>query len=168
MVFGAILPGISSGVFCVAFGIYEKLINSVLHFFRDIKKHSKFLFPILVGVFIGVLVFSNLLKIVFMNFRVPTSFAFMGLILGTLPIVVKQAMNVPDGKIVSHKLSANKNRPFWQFSFSHTMCLILALSFSIYMAVLEVGFAGPTPTVDFRYLIFVGFVMSAGIVIPRC
>ena len=27
---GAILPGISSGVLCVIFGIYEKLLNSVL------------------------------------------------------------------------------------------------------------------------------------------
>ena len=29
---GAILPGISSGVLCVIFGIYEKLVNSVLNF----------------------------------------------------------------------------------------------------------------------------------------
>ena len=34
---GAILPGISSGVFCVIFGIYEKLLNSILYFFKDIK-----------------------------------------------------------------------------------------------------------------------------------
>ena len=26
---GAILPGISSGVFCVIFGIYEKLLDSI-------------------------------------------------------------------------------------------------------------------------------------------
>jgi len=30
---GAILPGISSGVLCVAFGIYEKLVDSVIGFF---------------------------------------------------------------------------------------------------------------------------------------
>ena len=34
---GAILPGISSGVLCVIFGIYEKLVNSVLNFFKDTK-----------------------------------------------------------------------------------------------------------------------------------
>ena len=34
---GAILPGISSGVLCVIFGIYEKLLNSVLGFFKNIK-----------------------------------------------------------------------------------------------------------------------------------
>ena len=35
---GAILPGISSGVLCVIFGIYEKLIDSVLNFFKSPKK----------------------------------------------------------------------------------------------------------------------------------
>ena len=30
---GAILPGISSGVLCVIFGIYEKLLDSILNFF---------------------------------------------------------------------------------------------------------------------------------------
>ena len=35
---GAILPGISSGVLCVAFGIYDKLLDSVLNFFKDISK----------------------------------------------------------------------------------------------------------------------------------
>ena len=39
---GAILPGISSGVLCVIFGIYEKLVNSVLNFFKDIKNNLKF------------------------------------------------------------------------------------------------------------------------------
>ena len=44
---GAILPGISSGVLCVVFGIYEKLIDSILGFFKDIKGNFKFLFPLL-------------------------------------------------------------------------------------------------------------------------
>lgn len=30
---GAILPGVSSGVLCVIFGIYENLVNSVLRNF---------------------------------------------------------------------------------------------------------------------------------------
>lgn len=44
---GAILPGISSGVLCVVFGIYEKLIDSILGFFKDINGNLKFLLPLL-------------------------------------------------------------------------------------------------------------------------
>ena len=47
---GAILPGISSGVICVIFGIYESLLNCVLNFFKNIKQNFKFLFPIVLGV----------------------------------------------------------------------------------------------------------------------
>ena len=41
---GAIVPGVSSGVLCVIFGIYEKLLDSVLNFFKEIKNNIK-LFP---------------------------------------------------------------------------------------------------------------------------
>ena len=44
---GAILPGLSSGVLCV---IYETLVDSILGFFKDIKKNLKFLLPIFIGV----------------------------------------------------------------------------------------------------------------------
>jgi len=115
---GAILPGISSGVFCVAFGIYEKLVDSILNFFKDIKGNTKFLFPILFGAFVGILIFSNILKFVFVNFNIPTSFAFMGLILGSLPLVIKKS-------------------EITEISISHIMCLIVTLSLSIYLATLE-------------------------------
>ena len=62
---GAILPGISSGVLCVIFGIYETLIDSVLNFFKSPKKYFKFLLPLILGEIIGVILFGNLLKTLF-------------------------------------------------------------------------------------------------------
>lgn len=41
---GAILPGISSGVLLVVFGLYETLIDKVLHFFKNPKKIFAFCF----------------------------------------------------------------------------------------------------------------------------
>ena len=46
---GAIIPGISSGVLCVIFGIYETLLNSILNFFKDWKTNIKFLTPFILG-----------------------------------------------------------------------------------------------------------------------
>ena len=62
---GAILPGISSGVLCVVFGIYEKLLDSVLNFFKNIKENFKFIFPIALGGISGVILFGNLLNYLF-------------------------------------------------------------------------------------------------------
>lgn len=49
---GAILPGVSSGVFCVIFGIYEDLVYSITNIFKDFKNNIKFLLPIGLGVFV--------------------------------------------------------------------------------------------------------------------
>ena len=50
---GAILPGISSGVICIAFGIYEKLIDSVLGLFTSFKKNFTFILPYFCGAIIN-------------------------------------------------------------------------------------------------------------------
>ena len=86
MGFGAILPGVSSGVFCVIFGIYEKLVNSIINFFKDFKTNFLFLFPI-----VGVVLFGNVIKYFFSLYKFQACYAFIGLILGTIPSLFKQA-----------------------------------------------------------------------------
>ncbi len=87
---GAILPGISSGVFCVIFGIYEKLLDSILNFFKDVKNNLKFLFPILVGCGFGVILFGNILNYCLYQFPIQTKSIFIGLILGSIPALLKE------------------------------------------------------------------------------
>ena len=82
---GAILPGISSGVLCVIFGIYETLLNCVLNFFKNIKHNFKILFPIALGTFCGILLFGNILKYIFYAYPIQTKYIFIGLILGSIP-----------------------------------------------------------------------------------
>lgn len=92
MGFGAILPGVSSGVFCVIFGIYEKLVNSIINFFKDFKTNFLFLFPIGLGVIAGVVLFGNVIKYFFSLYKFQSCYAFIGLILGTIPSLFKQAL----------------------------------------------------------------------------
>lgn len=136
-----------AGVFCVAFGLYERLIDACLHFFKDIKKNTAFLLPIILGALASIFVFSKFLQTAFNNFYVLTSYAFIGLILGSLPIVFKQA----DVK---------------KITFPHIMCLILSFVFSIYLIVLEQNTIYNLSSFSNSYLILSGFLMSAGIIIP--
>lgn len=135
------------GVFCVAFGLYEKLIDSFLHFFKNIKKNTTFLLPIILGALVSIFLFSNFLQTAFNNFYIITSYAFIGLILGSLPIVFKQA-------------------DVSKITFPHIMCLILSFVFSIYLIVLEKNAIYSLSHFSNSYLILAGFLMSAGIVIP--
>ncbi len=147
---GAILPGISSGVFCVIFGIYEKLLDSILNFFDDIKKNTKFLFPILLGIGFGVILVGNLLNYFFYQFPIQTKSMFIGLILGTLPALFKEV----NTKQVTKSLS-------WIFFF-------LAFLLGIFCIFLENTLSTPTlsENIHFFYLVLCGFFMSIGIVVP--
>lgn len=149
---GAILPGISSGVFCVIFGIYETLVNSVLNLFHDFKKNFIFLLPFGLGGITGVLLVGKLLNFLFTTYPMPTQFCFIGLILGSIPVLLKKA---------------NQNKGFRL----HYLIFLLA-SFSI--GVLSIGLENILPEwhhlevadgLSF-YLVLAGFFMSIGIVMP--
>lgn len=147
---GAILPGISSGVLCVVFGIYEKLVDSVLNFFKDIKTNSKFLMPIIIGIGIGVILFGNLLKFLYNNFQIQTQFCFIGLILGSLPSLFN---------------TANKKGGFRLHYLIYTIATFL---FTIVLLFIEKNFSycNMLQNTSFLFLVFAGFIMSIGVVIP--
>ena len=140
---GAILPGISSGVFCVIFGIYEKLLDSILHFFSDSKNNFKFLFPIILGIAFGVILFGNALNYFFFQFPIQTKCIFIGLILGSIPALLKEI----------HTKEV--------FKPSHLPFLLIALLLGISCIFLEKSFAIQTlENVSFFYLMVCGFFMS--------
>ena len=86
---GAILPGISSGVICIVLGLYEKLLESILNFFKDIKTNFKFLLPIGFGGICGAVLFSNILVYFFNTVPTPTKSLFIGLLLGSIFLLYK-------------------------------------------------------------------------------
>lgn len=147
---GAILPGVSSGVLCVIFGIYDKLLDSILNFFKDVKNNFKFLSPIFMGAFIGVILFSNILEFILYRFPLQTKSIFIGLILGGVVLLVKDI---------------NKK---YKFKIQNLIYLIISLIIGIVMVILEkkMQLLNFWENVNFIYLIISGFLMSAGIIIP--
>lgn len=147
---GAILPGISSGVFCVIFGIYEKLLDSILHFFESPCKNIKFLLPIFIGIFVGVFIFSNIINYFLIKFPIQIKSIFIGLILGSIPSLIKET---------------NKN---FKFKSSYFIYTILAFIIGIVCVIIEKNnsFNLENQNFSYIYLILSGFLMSAGVIIP--
>ena len=146
---GAILPGISSGVMCVIFGIYEDLLNRLLNFFKNPVDNFKFFLPYIIGGIIGILLVGKLLLYLFNTFHTATCFAFIGLILGCVPSVIKQCGNNIENK------------------FLHWLCLILTLTFSIYLVALEWSYNDITTQITSPLSLGLsGLFMSAGVVVP--
>lgn len=88
---GAILPGLSGGVMCVLFGIYQPLMETLSHPIRGIKKHWKLLIPTAVGIAIGFVGFSGILDWLIGKDALLMQCVFLGLVLGTLPSLWKEA-----------------------------------------------------------------------------
>ncbi len=147
---GAIVPGVSSGVLCVIFGIYEKLLDAVLNFFKDIKQNTKFLFPIVLGVGIGVLLFSNILNYLLYEFPVQTKSIFIGLIMGTIPSLIREA---------------NEKE---KFKPQNVIYLLIALAIGTVTVLLEntIHITNSGEDINSMYLIICGAIMSLGIVVP--
>ncbi|MDU5106254.1 MULTISPECIES: DUF368 domain-containing protein [unclassified Clostridium] len=86
-----IIPGVSGGTMAVVMGIYDKIIYSVNNFFKDIKRNILFLGILAIGAAIGILLFTNVIDYLIKNYNEQTNFFFIGLIIGTVPLLYKRA-----------------------------------------------------------------------------
>lgn len=146
---GAILPGISSGVLCVIFGIYESLLNCVLNFFKNIKQNFKFLFPFCFGGAIGVILLGNILKYLFFAYPIQIKFTFIGLILGSIPALIKAST------------SKIKFKPYY------LLFTLFSLLLGIFLVILENHLpVSVSNNYNFLFLVLAGICMSAGVIIP--
>ncbi len=87
---GGIAPGLSGSVLLIIFGLYRKTLEALGTLLANFKKNIRFLLPLVAGMGIGVLLFSRVIDFCLVAFEVPTRYCFLGLILGTLPMVWKE------------------------------------------------------------------------------
>ncbi len=85
-----VIPGVSGGTLMITLGLYEQIINTISHFFKNIKENIKFLIPLGIGVILAVLLFSKIIGLALDNYPFPTTLFFLGLILGGLPLLWKK------------------------------------------------------------------------------
>ncbi len=83
---GGVAPGLSGSVLLVIFGLYQQVIDTIGTLFTNFRKNLLFLIPLACGVLVGVLLFSKIVDYLLGNFEFATRYAFLGLILGTIPL----------------------------------------------------------------------------------
>lgn len=103
-----IIPGVSGGTMMVTMGIYDKLIGSITGIVKNFKKSIKTLFPYIIGMAVGVGAFAFLLtKVLLVKAPLPTAFAFIGLIVGGVPVLVKKAVQGGSKKNAGETIAEN-------------------------------------------------------------
>lgn len=131
------------------FGIYEELIYAFLGFFKNVKSNFKFLFPIVSGAIVGIIIFGNILKYLFFAYPIQIKFVFIGLILGSIPKLIKEVKK------------KNNFKPYY------LLFTLISLAIAIILVILEKKISiRSSNEYSFIFLIISGFAMSAGVVIP--
>lgn len=146
-----IIPGVSGGTMAVSMGIYDKLIHCITHLFKEFKQSIAFVLPIFIGMGIAIVGSSFGIDYLFATFPLQTNFFFIGLILGSLPLLYG---NVKEIKI----------KP------GHMVSAVVFFALVVVLALLD-GTEGARADLSFNLvnviiLFLVGVVASATMIIP--
>lgn len=143
---GAILPGISGGVLCVAFDIYEPMMALLSHPKSSFGKYYKLFIPFLVGWLLGFTLLANVVEMLFAASATVAMMLFLGLICGTLPNLIKES-------------AENNTKASWG-----PFVLSLALSY-LFFSLLESSIsANITPSL--WWYIFCGLIWGLSLIVP--
>lgn len=89
---GAVLPGISGGVLCVMFGIYQPVMELLSAPRHALKVHAGPLIPVCIGGVTGFFGVSKLLGFFLSIYETQLVCLFVGLIIGMLPSLYQEAV----------------------------------------------------------------------------
>lgn len=143
---GGVLPGISGGVLCVVFGIYQTIMELLADPFHHFKTHVPRLIPIGIGGIIGFLGIANLLSVLLERYPAPSICVFIGLITGMLPSLYREAGERGRGK-----------NDFTALMISMLVTFFLLVALQIFSVKIHPGF--------FAY-IFCGVCLALSIIVP--
>ena len=153
-----IIPGVSGGTMAVSLDIYDRLISSISHLFKNWKDSLKTLVPILVGAVVGIVAFTYTIEFLLSSYTLPTALAFIGLILGGIPGLWKSFQN---------GLKKQKQT----LSISHAIAFVLMFALVVIILPLLQG-SGTSLTaiqldpLSLIKLFIIGIIASATMVIP--
>ncbi len=85
-----LIPGVSGGTMMVSMGIYDTLIGCITHLFKQFRQSVMTLLPYALGMALAIVFGAVGLKAAFARFPLPTNTLFIGLILGSVPMILKE------------------------------------------------------------------------------
>ena len=95
-----IIPGFSGGTMAVILGVYERIIDAVGQITKTPLKVIKDVWLLVIGVVVGVIISSFTIIYALNAFPFPTILLFVGLIIGSIPMIYKNiGLTKEDNKV---------------------------------------------------------------------
>lgn len=143
---GKVIPGVSGSMIAMTLGVYERGIDSIDNFFKDIKNNSQFLGMLGIGILLSIIFGSKIIDYFLFKYYFFTMFLFLGLLFGTT-------------KKMNSKIKYNKKNIFMIIMITIVMFLInFSINNSIYNFNNNLG--------DYLYVILLGFIDAVSMIIP--
>jgi putative membrane protein len=144
---GAILPGVSGGVLCVSFGVYEPMMELFTEPKKALKKNYDMFIPFVLGWALGFVLLAGVMEAFFSFAPDVAIMLFFGLVCGTLPELFKK----------SEQAKANSSwLPF---------VVSLAVSY-VFFHVLDSNDASLNVGANFLSFVFCGFMWGISLIVP--
>ena len=145
-----LVPGVSGGSMAMILGIYEKLIEAVSSFFKNIKDNFFFLFLFVISAGFGMLLLARPILSLLESYPKVMGFFFIGAVAGGIPTIYKQS-------------------GIKKISFRHIVYILLGMAVVILLSLL------PTDNLmmeeenggnSFLFLTLAGIVAAAALILP--
>lgn len=144
---GKIIPGVSGSVLAILLGVYDKGVYALSHLQTEFRKNLFFLCKVGLGIFVSIVLGSQFVLSLLEHYYLVTMLLFCGLISGTVPILKKKG----------------SKRGKTNYSITILVFILFTLfSFVKFQNVQMIEYRGQ----DFFYLIVVGFIEAATMIIP--
>lgn len=152
-----VIPGVSGGTMALSLGVYAKLIGSVSGLFKDFRKSIMTLLPIGIGCILGIGGFTYAIEYLLSRHTFVTCMAFVGLILGGIPILYRSMY-------VKMKESSSS------IGISGVLSFLILFSVAVVLPLLQsdkemMSSLTATPQTVIL-LLFIGIIASATMVVP--
>ena len=151
-----IIPGVSGGTLAIILGIYERFLEAISHFFKNLKDNIKFLIPVFLGIGISLLSMSHVIDYSYKHYPLPTTIFFVGLVLGGIPLLIRKTKKEKTKSNIANIVA---------FICTFTLVIIMAFADKIFGTSKEVVLNNLN-VIGYIKVLLVGCLSSATMIIP--
>jgi len=157
-----VIPGLSGATVAILLGIYENLLQALNSLTTSFPRSIKYLFPIILGMGMGIMSLGSVLKYCLDLFSYPTCSFLAGLVMGSLPMIIRKA---------AKEIKLLEPRIQWKFVLKNVFfCtlpfMIITVLLSLLRSVNEIVYLEPTSLSFICFLFLGGFLAAGAMIMP--
>lgn len=142
---GKIIPGVSGSLIAITLGVYDRLLEIIGKFYKNIKENIKFTLPLGLGILLAITSMSKVLSFLLNNYYVITMLFFIGLIMGGIPCIINK------------KSKQSK---------TNILCTIISFLFVVSIYFIKIDDTSSIKDYPFYVMFLIGVLDAATMIIP--